>query len=249
MNRPMVSRGKPPPVARPPSRATSSMAIHMASRAMATAVSAVTGSGSRWPLGMAKVMTPVIVPGLAAKMISGASHRVSPSFAGLSVAALPASIENPIHDSTPPPATEEASRDTPKRCRMRTPKSVARTRITSTAEAAPGGVGELRLSRLLALDAGEQGAAHQRIHQRHHGNRGLQVLLYQQVHRRLPRQPMKRPPGSSETRPTPPGGQTPHATDPDHAGPRAKELHDRVLPGVTWRRQRALQRSRSWPWS
>lgn len=83
-------------------------------------------------------MTPVIVPGLAAKMFSGVSDRVLPPFpAGLSVVGLPVSIKKPIQHSTPPLATENASRETPNRwCRMRTPKSAARTRMNSTAKAA-----------------------------------------------------------------------------------------------------------------
>ena len=59
----------------------STMTIHMTAAATPTAISAVTGSSSRaWAT--ASVMTPVIVPGLAANKISGVIDRFSsaPSF-------------------------------------------------------------------------------------------------------------------------------------------------------------------------
>jgi hypothetical protein len=58
------------------------------------------------------VMTPVIVPGLAAKRIKGVKD--APAFEGASreVDGDPGtlSIENPIHANTPPPATMKASK-------------------------------------------------------------------------------------------------------------------------------------------
>jgi hypothetical protein len=69
----------------------------------------------------ASVMTPVIVPGLAANNIRGVSDAFSsafssaPSFAvSWAGAELALNMVKPIHDSTPPPATEKASSDTPK---------------------------------------------------------------------------------------------------------------------------------------
>jgi len=80
MNRVAVSR-KNPPCARVPPRAMSTMTIHITAVATATATSAVTGNSS-FAWATASVMTPVIVPGLAANRISGVIDRFSsaPSF-------------------------------------------------------------------------------------------------------------------------------------------------------------------------
>jgi hypothetical protein len=47
----------------------------------------------------------------------------------------PLSMEKPIHARTPPPATMNASRDTPNNSNNRTPMSAATTRITNTVSA------------------------------------------------------------------------------------------------------------------
>ena len=83
------------------------------------------------------VITPVIVPGLAANRIKGV--RDARAAEGVSDAAgeddvCPLSME-PIHASTPPPATMNASRDTPNNSNNRTPMSAATTRITNTVTA------------------------------------------------------------------------------------------------------------------
>ena len=81
-------------------------------------------------VGHGERMTPVMVPGLAAKRISGVSDCFdleSPA------AGCPLSMENPIHASTPPPATMKASSDTPKRCSNCVPSRAASVRMTKTA--------------------------------------------------------------------------------------------------------------------
>ena len=87
----------------------------------------------------ASVMTPVIVPGLAANRITGVSDRfsVAPSVKGpWDCGELPRNMENPIQVSTPPPAIEKASSETPKTFSTLAPASAAMVRITSTANAA-----------------------------------------------------------------------------------------------------------------
>src|SRR5262245_12852808 len=113
----------------------STINIHITTVATATATSAVTGSSNLvWTT--ASVMTPVIVPGLAANKINGVSDRFwSPAALGTG-AELPRNMENPIQASTPPPATEKASSDTPKTWSTLAPTSAAMTRMTSTANAA-----------------------------------------------------------------------------------------------------------------
>ena len=80
MNRVAVLR-KNPPGARVPSGAMNTMTIQITAVVTATATSAVTGSSS-FAWATASVMTPVIVPGLAANKISGVIDRFSsaPSF-------------------------------------------------------------------------------------------------------------------------------------------------------------------------
>jgi hypothetical protein len=86
--------------------------IHITTVATVTATSAVTGSDSFvWTTAI--VMTPVIVPGLAANKITGVSDRFWFLVAGTG-AELPRNMVNPIQASTPPPATEMASSETPK---------------------------------------------------------------------------------------------------------------------------------------
>ena len=98
------------------------------------------GDGKLMPrLGNGKRNTPVIVPGLAAKRISGVSDRFS--FAAGSPdrwepVGAPRNIPNPIQASTPPPATMKASNDTPNTPNSRWPKRAASTRITRTASRA-----------------------------------------------------------------------------------------------------------------
>src|SRR5271155_299283 len=116
----------------------SKIAHHMTTTATETATSAVNGNISL-VCTTARVTTPVIVPGLAAKRISGVSAALllGPVLVeSLGSVWLPRNIEKPIHDNKPPPATENASRDTPKTCRMLAPHSAASTRITRTASAA-----------------------------------------------------------------------------------------------------------------
>jgi hypothetical protein len=61
----------------------------------------------------------------------------APSFEGSSAGAeLARNMVNPIHDSTPPPATEKASSDTPDTCSNLAPTRAATTRMASTASAA-----------------------------------------------------------------------------------------------------------------
>src|SRR6187455_481665 len=101
-----------------------------------TATSAVTGNVSLVCVA-ASVMTPVIVPGLAANIINGASDTffVLSCGADLLSVELPRNIVNPIQDNTPPPATEKASSDTPNTCKILVPNNAASTRITRTATA------------------------------------------------------------------------------------------------------------------
>lgn len=84
------------------------------------------------------VITPVMVPGLAANRIKAVSDGFEfeelPEDADAEV--LPLSMEKPIHDNTPPPATINASRDTPNRCSTLVPATAAMTRITMMARAA-----------------------------------------------------------------------------------------------------------------
>ena len=82
------------------------------------------------------VITPVMVPGLAAKRINGVSEGSGFEVAEAGAVDLPLSMEKPIQASTPPPATMKASRDTPNRCSSRVPISAAVARITSTASVA-----------------------------------------------------------------------------------------------------------------
>src|SRR6187455_3058142 len=102
-----------------------------------TATSAVTGNVSLVCVA-ASVITPVIVPGLAANMISGASDTFSELSCGADLLSveLPRNIVNPIQDNTPPPATEKASSETPNMCKIRVPNNAASDRIISTANAA-----------------------------------------------------------------------------------------------------------------
>ena len=134
MKRVTVSWTRPSPLARRPIEIASTIPSHMPSVATATAINAVTGKVS-FECAAAKVITPVMVPGLAAKRMSGPSETfwlVSSSCArGWSLQLL-LSIENLIQDNTPPPATENASSDTPKRCRTRVPMSAARVKMTRT---------------------------------------------------------------------------------------------------------------------
>ena len=114
------------------------MTIHITTAANATATSAVTGRSSfEWET--ARVMTPVIVPGLAANRIKGVSDRLSSARslgASWACGELLRSMENPIQVSTPPPAIEKASSETPKTCSSLAPTSAATTRMTSTASVA-----------------------------------------------------------------------------------------------------------------
>ena len=66
----------PPPLLRGPPPATSTITAHITATATATATSAVVGSAN-FACATASVMTPVIVPGLAANKISGVSDRFS----------------------------------------------------------------------------------------------------------------------------------------------------------------------------
>src|SRR5271157_5929201 len=99
-------------------RAMSKIVHHMTTAATVTATSAVTGNICR-ECATARVTTPVIVPGLAAKRISGVSAVLLSApilvlVESLAPVGLPRNIENPIQDNTPPPAPENASSDTPK---------------------------------------------------------------------------------------------------------------------------------------
>ena len=82
MNRVAVSRTNPPG-ARVPPLAMSTMATHLTAVATATATSAVTGS-CNFAWATERVITPVIVPGLAANKITGVIDRSfsAPSFEG-----------------------------------------------------------------------------------------------------------------------------------------------------------------------
>ncbi len=75
MNLVAVSR-KNPPGARGPPWGMSTMTIHIIAVATATATNAVSGS-CVFAWATASVMTPVIVPGLAANKISGVIDRFS----------------------------------------------------------------------------------------------------------------------------------------------------------------------------
>ena len=82
INRVAVSRNNPPD-ARVFPGASNTMTIHITAVATATATSAVTGSSS-FAWATASVITPVIVPGLAANKITGVIDRSfsAPSFEG-----------------------------------------------------------------------------------------------------------------------------------------------------------------------
>ena len=116
MKRVIMSRADPPSLALAAARQTSNKTSQVTRPAMAIATRAVTGRSN--PVWAAEsVMTPVIVPGLAAKRINGVKD--APEFAGalpdVDEVAWPLSMEKPIHASTPPPATIKASRETPNR--------------------------------------------------------------------------------------------------------------------------------------
>jgi hypothetical protein len=76
-------------------------------------------------------------------------------------------MENPIQASTPPPATEKASSETPKTWSTLAPTSAAMTRMSQSCGA-----------RLTGLDLREQRAADQGIHQRKNRHNRLEVLLH-----------------------------------------------------------------------
>src|SRR4029079_9641539 len=106
INRVTMSFRRPPaPLARDPPCATSAITTHITTVATTTATSAVTGSAN-FACATASVMTPVIVPGLAANRITGPSDRVSAAlfFEGSwAWGELPRNMENPIQVRTPPP--------------------------------------------------------------------------------------------------------------------------------------------------
>jgi len=107
--------------------------------AVATAIAtrAVVGTCSR-ECAAEIVMTPVMVPGLAANRINGVRDDAWCWVEGVLavVEARPLSIEKPIQARTPPPATMNASKDTPKRSRSLVPARAAAARIASMAKAA-----------------------------------------------------------------------------------------------------------------
>ena len=88
------------------------------------------------------VITPVIVPGLAANRISGAigdpgcGEAPCPSLASPGVAVI---MPAPIHTRTPPPAHANAFSETPKACRIVVPATAATSNmavIATTADTA-----------------------------------------------------------------------------------------------------------------
>src|SRR5262249_52986768 len=109
-------------------------------------------------------MTPVIVPGLAANKINGVSDRFWSPATLETGAELPRNMVNPIQASTPPPATEKASRETPKTWSTFAPTSAAMTRMISTANAAL--VASASRVALTGFDLRKDGSADQGIHQR-----------------------------------------------------------------------------------
>ena len=132
MKRVSVSRRKPPLSCLPPKCATSNIASQVIPVATAIAINEVSGNVIR-VCATESVMTPVMVPGLAAKRISGVSDCFdleSPA------AGCPLSMENPIHANTPPPATIKASSDTPNRFNNCCPRRAATVRMIRTAQAA-----------------------------------------------------------------------------------------------------------------
>ena len=86
-------------------------------------------------------------------------------------------MENPIQISTPPPAIEKASSETPKTCSTLVPASAATTRMTSTASAALV-ASVICGARLTGLDLREHGPADQRIYQRKNRHYRLKVLFH-----------------------------------------------------------------------
>ena len=139
LKRVSVSRRNPPPPGLPPNRATSTIASQVIPVATAMATSDVTGNFIRmWAT--ESMMTPVIVPGLAAKRISGVSDCMD--FAS-TAAGCPLSMENPIHASTPPPATMKASSDTPKEVQQLHPEQGGEREDDENGGACLGGDGHL----------------------------------------------------------------------------------------------------------
>src|SRR6185295_19125257 len=137
IKRVIMSRAKPSSLALPASRETSNKTSQVKTPATAIATKAVTGRPN--PVCAAEsVMTPVIVPGLAAKRINGVND--APEFEDISLFddmdPRPLSMEKPIHARTPPPATMKASRDTPNKCSSWVPMSAEDMRITAVADAA-----------------------------------------------------------------------------------------------------------------
>jgi len=133
----MVVRAKPSAPSGRATRAMMTRASQVTALATTTATRAVTGIFNLvWAA--ASVITPVIVPGLAAKRISGVrdflEFEAPLGDAGEDPCSL--SIRKPIHDNTPPPATMNASSDTPNRCNNCVPTSAATMRMTATLNAA-----------------------------------------------------------------------------------------------------------------
>src|SRR5512133_1860749 len=103
MKRVSVSRKKPPLSCLPPKWATSNIANQVIPVATAIAINEVSGNVIR-VCATESVMTPVMVPGLAAKRISGVSDCVD---LASTATGCPLSMENPIHGSTPAPCHHE----------------------------------------------------------------------------------------------------------------------------------------------
>src|SRR5262245_41096205 len=130
--------------------------IHITTVATATATSAVT---------------------LAANKITGVSDRFWFLVAGTG-AESPRNIVNPIQASTPPPATQKASSETPKTWSTLAPTSAAITRMSKTARCGFDSIAELRGSCLTGLNLSEHGSADEGVHQRKHCHNRLKVLLH-----------------------------------------------------------------------
>ena len=99
-------------------------------RVATTPIMAVMGSG-RFPWAAATVITPVIVPGLAANRINGVKE-VDREFSGEPLAGLSwadLSMLAPIQTRIPPPAQENASRDMPNIFRIDVPARAAINRM------------------------------------------------------------------------------------------------------------------------
>jgi len=114
-----------------------SSASQVTTTATQTATTAVVGKLRR-VCAAEIVMTPVMVPGLAANRIKGVRDESWCRAEDVSavIEARPLSIENPIQARTPPPATMNASKEMPNKSSSLVPANAAAMRIVKMAKAA-----------------------------------------------------------------------------------------------------------------